>query len=213
MGVERTILTAKKRVLDSSGLAVVAGMESCFPSACFSRESPDGSKSSDPAEPHLARLCGLHSEGLSHDGAATSNGLQIGHAATTGRGLAGRGREGAKRGRRGLLQEWAHGLRLAKYGVHGGRAGGLDRTAVGGMDFWRYIRRGEVVVWSERRNGRWQFYVVDAFLGSMGTPAVDYRHLLGLWSPKHNFQLAVCDWSILGLNKLTFPLRGTSPVD
>ena len=126
MREERTILAAKERVLDSSGLAVVAGMESCFPSACFSRESPDGSQSSDPTEPHLAGLCGLHSEGLSHDGAATGNGLQIGHAAAAGRGLAGRGREGAKHGRRGLLQEWAHGLRLAKYGVHGGRIGSLS---------------------------------------------------------------------------------------
>jgi hypothetical protein len=126
MREDRTILAAKERILDSSGLAVAAGMESCFPSACFSRESPDGSQSSDPTEPHLAGLCGLHSEGLSHDGATTGNGLQIGHAATAGRGLAGRGREGAKHGRRGLLQEWAHGLRLAKYGVHGGRIGLLS---------------------------------------------------------------------------------------
>lgn len=129
MDAEHTILAAKESILDSSSLTVVAGVKSCFSSACLSREGPDGTESSHATEPHLAGFCGLHSEGLSHDGAATSNGLQIGHAATTWR-LAGRGGEGAKRGRRGLLQEWAHGLRLAKYSVHGGRIG--DRSAV----FW-----------------------------------------------------------------------------
>ena len=121
--VEHTFLAAKKSVLDSSSLAVVTGMESGLSSACLARESPDGAEGSDAAEPHLAGLCGLHGEGFAHYGAATSNGLQIGHAASTGRGLAGGGGEGAKSGRGGFLQEWAHGLRLAEYCVHGGRIG------------------------------------------------------------------------------------------
>ena len=91
MDVELTILTAKQSVLDSSGLALGAGMEPCFSSACLARESPDGSECSNATESHLAGLCGLHGEGLSHDGAATSNGLQIGHAATTWGGLTGGG--------------------------------------------------------------------------------------------------------------------------
>ena len=99
MDAERTILTAKQSVLDSSGLALGTSMESCFSSARLARESPDGSEGSDATEPHLAGLCGLHGEGLAHDGAATSNGLQVGHATATGGGLAGRGRESAERGR------------------------------------------------------------------------------------------------------------------
>jgi hypothetical protein len=128
MDAERTILTAEQSVLDSSGFALGTGMESCFSSACLARESPDGSESSNATESHLAGLCGLHGEGLSHDGAATSNGLQIGHAATTGGDLTGRGGggEGAKRGRGGILQKWAHCLRLAKYGVHDGRIGTIS---------------------------------------------------------------------------------------
>jgi hypothetical protein len=128
MDAEHTILTAKQSVLDSSGLALGTGMEFCLSSARLARESPDGSESSNATKSHLARLCGLHSEGLSHDGAATSNGLQIGHAATTGGGLTGGGGggEGAKCGRGGLLQKWAHCLRLAKYGVHGGRIGTIS---------------------------------------------------------------------------------------
>jgi hypothetical protein len=99
MAVERTILASKKSVLDSPGLTVMTGMESCFSSACLSGESPDGPESSHATESYLAGLRGLHGEGLSHDGAATCNGLQIGHAATTRGGLAGGGREGAKSSR------------------------------------------------------------------------------------------------------------------
>ena len=135
------LLTAKKSILDSSGLAVVTSIESCFSSACFSGESPDSTESSYATESHLAGFGSLHGEGLSHNGAATSNGLQIGHAATTGRGLAGRGGERAKCGRRGLLQEGTHGLRLAKHGVHDGRTESINSFE---MVFFAVYLRGEV---------------------------------------------------------------------
>lgn len=117
-GAERqcTFLTTKNGILHGPGLMSAAGMEPS-PSS-FAREGPHGPDGRQATQTHLARLCGLDSQCLSHDGAATSNGLQVGHAATTGRGMAGRRREGSERGRRSLLQERAHGLRLTKNCVH-----------------------------------------------------------------------------------------------
>ena len=116
---EHTILTAKEGILDSSSITVVAGVDPGL--SGFARESPNGTKSSSATQTHSARLCGLDSESLSHDGAATSNGLQIGHTAAT----TGGGREGSKSGGGRLLQERAHRLRLTKYSVHDGRIGGV----------------------------------------------------------------------------------------
>jgi hypothetical protein len=118
---EHTILTAKEGILDSSSITVLAGVDPGL--SGFTRESPNGTKRSSATKTYSARLCGLNSEGLSHDGAATSNGLQIGHAATT----TGGGREGSKSGGGRLLQERAHGLRLTKHSVHGWRIGGWRR--------------------------------------------------------------------------------------
>lgn len=106
-------------------------MESRAPG--LARESPHGSHGCNATQSHLAGLCGLDSQSLSHNRAAASDGLQIGHAATTGRGLAGGRREGAERGRSRLLQEGAHGLGLAKNGVHD--CGFGECSGVGGP--WR----------------------------------------------------------------------------
>jgi hypothetical protein len=128
-------------------------MESRFPSARLSGESPDGTESSHATESHLAGLGGLHGERLSHDGAATSNGLQVGHAATTRGSVAGRGRERAEGSRRGLLQERTHGLRLTKYGVHDGR---IDSFSSFGIVFFflRGYIRGEGCCVEEVGGGR-----------------------------------------------------------
>jgi hypothetical protein len=106
-----TILTAKEGILDSSSITVLAGVDPGL--SGFTRESPNGTKSSSATKTYSARLCGLNSEGLSHDGAATSNSLQ--------------GREGSKSGGGRLLQERTHGLRLTKHSVHGWRIGGWRR--------------------------------------------------------------------------------------
>jgi hypothetical protein len=91
-----TVLTTEKRILDSSSLMRTTGMESGFASAHFSRESPDCAESSNATETNFAGLGCLNGESFTHDGAATSNGLQIGHATTTWRGMTSRGGEGAK---------------------------------------------------------------------------------------------------------------------
>lgn len=119
-----TLFAAEQGILDSSSLTGAAGMDSCPCSAGFPSKGPDGTESSYTTKPDLAGLRSLNSHGLPHDGAAASNGLQIGHAATAGRGMAGgsrgrdRGRERSQGGRRGLLQERTHRLRLSEEGVH-----------------------------------------------------------------------------------------------
>jgi hypothetical protein len=204
--VRHTILATKKSVLDSSGLTIVSSMESGFPTACFSRESPDGSEGSDATEPHLAGLCGLHGEGLSHDGAATSNGLQIGHAATTWRGLAGRGGEGAQSGWGSLLQEWAHGLRLTKNSVHDGQIESISRLVLVLLVMYPVDRK----FWELLQNGGWavglRFCMSstsvggDVSLSFVGWSSASYQAPA---SPNHNFQRDPCDWPMTGLNKHT----------
>ena len=61
----------------------------------FAGEGPHGSNGGYATQTHLAGLGGLDSESLSHDGATTSNGLQIGHAAATWRGMTSGSRKGA----------------------------------------------------------------------------------------------------------------------
>lgn len=68
---------------------------------------------------------GLDGEGLAHDGTALGEDLQLGHGAAAGRGRAdglgtGSRRHGPESGGRGRLEERAHGLGLAKDGIHGG---------------------------------------------------------------------------------------------
>ena len=86
-------------------------------------------KAATPPRPPLPDLCGLNSESLSHDRAAASNGLQIGHAATAWGGNTSRGGEGSESGWRSVFQEGTHGLRLTKDGIHdGGMEGGGVRV-------------------------------------------------------------------------------------
>lgn len=80
-----------------------------------------GASATKGAGKHVgARARALHGKGFAHDGAAASNELQVGHAATAGRGAVGGsgGGEGPQRGRRGLVQERAHGPRLMKKRLH-----------------------------------------------------------------------------------------------
>jgi hypothetical protein len=65
----------------------------------FARESSNGCGATNA---RFARPGGLHGERLAHNGAATSNGLQVGHCAATRGGMAtgggGGGGEGAQSG-------------------------------------------------------------------------------------------------------------------
>ncbi len=64
------------------------------------RLAGEGSNGCGATQAHLARPGGLDGEGLAHDGAAARNGLQVGHCAATGGGMAtgSRGGEGAQSG-------------------------------------------------------------------------------------------------------------------
>jgi hypothetical protein len=111
----------------------------------LAREGPHGSDGSDATETNLAGLCGLHGHCLAHDGAAASNGLQVGHAAAAGRGgMTSRRRECSEGGRRRLHQEGAHGLGLTKDCVHDcGFRFEQCRLGFGGLvegSSWRYWR-------------------------------------------------------------------------
>ncbi len=67
----------------------------------------------------VADARGLHGHGLAHDGAATSQHLQLGDGATAGRGRrAGGGRHGPEGSSARLLHEGAHGLGLTQNGIH-----------------------------------------------------------------------------------------------
>lgn len=79
----------------------------------------EGSRSSAGAASSASRL---NSHGLAHDGAAVGEDLQLGNGAAARRsGRARGGSHGAEAGSCGLLHEGAHGLGLAKNGVHDGR--------------------------------------------------------------------------------------------
>lgn len=64
----------------------------------------------------------LDGKRLTHNGAAASDKLQVGHAAATGRSAVsgGRGGEGPQGRRRGLVQEGTHSPRLVKKRLHCG---------------------------------------------------------------------------------------------
>jgi hypothetical protein len=63
---------------------------------------------------------GLDSHGLAHDRATVSKDLKLGHGAAAWRRLGtSRSRQGSKSSGRGSLEERAHGLGLAKDGIHG----------------------------------------------------------------------------------------------
>jgi hypothetical protein len=112
------MIIRKEAILNSSGFIGSACMKSGFSGVDLARECSNGAHSSNAAQPHLARLCSLNSEGLAHDRAAASNGLEVGHAATAGGGIASAGGERSESGRRSLFQERTHSLRLAKDSVH-----------------------------------------------------------------------------------------------
>lgn len=96
-------------------------MDPGFASACLPGECADTSDRSHSAHTELGGSGSLDGEGLAHDGAATSDGLQIGHAATTWRRTwVGGGRKGTQSRGRSLFEERTHALGLAKNGVHGG---------------------------------------------------------------------------------------------
>ena len=57
----------------------------------FAGESSNGSGATHA---HLARPGGLYGKRLAHNGAATGNGLKVGHCAATGGGMATRSRGG-----------------------------------------------------------------------------------------------------------------------
>lgn len=61
---------------------------------------------------------GLHSQSFAHDGAATSQNLEVGHGTSAGAGTSG-GRESAQGSGSGALEEGAHGPRLLKHCLHG----------------------------------------------------------------------------------------------
>lgn len=74
----------------------------------------------------VARTGALHSKGLSHNGAALAEYLEVRHASSAGRNIVAgsRGRERAKRGGGRLMKEWAHSPRLAEKGLHDDQWGG-----------------------------------------------------------------------------------------
>ena len=77
----------------------------------------------------VARACALHSQSLAHDGAALAEHLEVRHASGTGRNIvaSGRSRERAQRGGGRLVEERAHGPRLAEKGLHDGQWRGQAR--------------------------------------------------------------------------------------
>lgn len=84
------------------------------------RKGRDRASSSNAGE---AGACRLNGHGLAHDGASARKGLQLRDGSATGGGRDGRTgsrRHGPEAGGGGLLHEGAHGLGLAKDGVHGG---------------------------------------------------------------------------------------------
>lgn len=86
----------------------------------LARKGSDCTQASHATET-TASLGRLNCQRLAHDGAATSDGLQIGHAATAGRGrglVTRGGRQRSKGSGGGLFQERTHSLGLAEDGVH-----------------------------------------------------------------------------------------------
>lgn len=112
---ERTIFTLlKNRGVNSAGLLGAAGMDTSLVDLGLARE---GTKSSGDSNSISGRLNG---HGLSHDGAAVSKDLKLGHGAAAWRRLgASRSRQGPKSGGRGGLEERTHGLGLTENAIHG----------------------------------------------------------------------------------------------
>lgn len=116
--------------IDSAGIFVTAGVDTGAARLGVGAQRADAS---DRRVSHLGRstvavLSRLDGQGLSHDGAAMSEQLQLGHGSATGRdghlgrrldGMrASRGRQRTQLGGRGRLQEGAHGLGLAQGSLH-----------------------------------------------------------------------------------------------
>lgn len=75
------------------------------------------------SEGAVAGTSALDGKGLSHDGAALPEHLEVRHASSTGGDIvaSGRGRKRAKRGGGRLVEERAHGPRLAEKSLHDGQ--------------------------------------------------------------------------------------------
>jgi len=76
------------------------------------------SSTKDSTESIVAILCALDSQGLTHDRASPGKGLQVGNGSSTRRYMTSGGGEGAKCGRRSLVEEGAHRAGLSKKSLH-----------------------------------------------------------------------------------------------
>lgn len=93
----------------------------------------------------VARTGALHSEGLSHDGAAPGEHLEVGHAASARGDMVARrcrGKRAQSRGRR-LVEERAHGPRLAQNRLHDGQiSSGEDMRRWERLALSCWVRKG-----------------------------------------------------------------------
>lgn len=123
----RTFLAREQWTLNGPRLLAAAAVQApdlAQLSGVVGGDGVRGQPGNGNAAAHATDLARLDGESLAHDGAAMGEQLQLGDGAATRRGglgrRAGRRRQGAQRGGRGLLQEGAHGLGLPKNSVHDG---------------------------------------------------------------------------------------------
>lgn len=84
---------------------------------CLPTVGPDSAK--DAIQRICASLCSLSVHSFAHDGAPTSEDLEIGHGSSTWRNMTSGGGEGSKGGRRCLVEEGTHGTGLPEKSLHG----------------------------------------------------------------------------------------------
>lgn len=124
------VATLKDGAVDGPGLLVAARMNASLAGLGGTRDGTERSSHS--------KLGGLDSQRLAHDGAAVAEQLQLGHGAATGRHLrTGCRRQRTQRRGRGLLQERAHCLGLAKDTIHDGSMAIVKNHNGGGGSKWR----------------------------------------------------------------------------
>lgn len=83
---------------------------------CLPTVGPDSTK--DAIQRIGAILCSLSVHSFAHDGAPTSEDLEIGHGSSTGRNMTSAGGEGSKGGGRCFVEEGTHGTGLPEKSLH-----------------------------------------------------------------------------------------------
>jgi hypothetical protein len=124
-GLTRTLLATNALSLDV-GLLV----RSCVQLGAVDAGVVGANATKSTGKSAVSRACALHSQSLAHDGAALAEHLEVRHASRTGRNIvaSGRSRERTQRGGGRLVEERAHGPRLAEKGLHDGQWRGQAKT-------------------------------------------------------------------------------------